>query len=350
MLNAALQVRFDAGGSFHADLTGRVRDYFEGSGRSRHGGWRIALKNALMLGWLAGSYALLMFAHPAAWQAALLSASVGLAMAGVGFCVMHDANHGASSSSPRINRLLSFSLDLLGASSVLWRHKHNVMHHTYTNIDGTDPDLEGGRPWLRLAPSHPRRPWHRYQRFYVWALYALFPLKWFFVDDFRDLAAQRVGGRALFATLLGKALFIGWAFALPALLHPSAALFACWAIALVVLGNVLAAVFQLAHCVGDAEVVQPGEVDGAWAEHQIATTVDFAPDNPLLSWYLGGLNFQVEHHLFSRVCHVHYRALALIVEDTCLDHGLRYRCKPTLRSALSANWRWLRQMGAAPAV
>jgi linoleoyl-CoA desaturase len=302
-----------------------------------------------MLGWLTGSWALLMFAHTTPWQAALLSVSVGLAMAGVGFCVMHDANHGAASSIPGVNRALSLSLDLLGASSVLWRQKHNVLHHTYTNISGSDPDLEGGRPWLRFAPSQPRRSWHRFQRFYIWVLYAVFPLKWFFFDDIRDLIAQRVRGWALWKTLAWKALFITWAIALPALLHPSWGLVACWAIVLCTLGNVLSAVFQLAHCVDRAEFVEPADVDSGWMEHQLATTVDFAPRSALLRWYLGGLNFQVEHHLFSRVSHVHYPALARIVEETCVRHGVPYRCHTTLWSALGANWRWLRQMGTAQA-
>src|SRR6202022_4148529 len=104
--------RFPAHRSFHIDLKRRVADYFEGAARSRHGGWAMAAKSAAMLAWLAGSYALLMFAHLRPWEAALLSISVGLAMAGVGFSVMHDANHGGFSSSPRMNRVMSFTIDL----------------------------------------------------------------------------------------------------------------------------------------------------------------------------------------------------------------------------------------------
>jgi linoleoyl-CoA desaturase len=220
------------------------------------------------------------------------------------------------------------------------------MHHTYTNVSGVDPDLEGGGPWLRVAPWQPRHPWHRFQHLYVWLLYGLFPLKWWFVDDLRELAEGRVRGRALFGALAGKALFISWAFALPAILHPGWALVGIWAIALFTLGNVLAFVFQLAHCVGRAEFFEAADVQGAWMRHQVATTVDFAPANPLLSWYLGGLNYQVEHHLFARVCHVHYPALARIVAETCRAHRVRYRVEPTLRSAIGANLRWLHQLGA----
>ena len=356
MANDLQRVRFPARHSFHTDLARRVEQYFEGTGRSRHGGWMIGAKAAALIAWLAASYAVLMFVPLHAWQAALLSVSVGFAMAGVGFSVMHDANHGGTSSSARVNGLMSFTLDLLGASSFLWRLKHNVMHHAYPNVEGLDPDIEAGSPLLRLAPWQPRRGHHRFQHLYVWLLYGLFPLQWWFVDDLRELATGRIAGRqfppargrTLLVALAGKALFIGWAFVLPALLHPSWELVLLWALALFTLGNVLATVFQLAHCVGGAEFIG-SRVETDWAEHQVATTVDFARGNALLGWYLGGLNFQVEHHLFPRVCHLHYPALSRIVEETCRTHRVLYRCEPSLHGALAANWRWLRRMGSAPA-
>src|SRR3989442_156426 len=150
------RVRFPARRSFHADLKRRVEDFFEAGASSRHGGWAMGIKSAAMLAWLGGSYALLMFTPVGAWEAALLTVSIGLAMAGVGFSVMHDANHGGTSSSARMNGILSFTLDLIGGSSFLWRRKHNVLHHTYTNISALDPDLEGGGPLLRLAPRQRR--------------------------------------------------------------------------------------------------------------------------------------------------------------------------------------------------
>jgi linoleoyl-CoA desaturase len=191
-------------------------------------------------------------------------------------------------------------------------------------------------------------------------LYALFPLNWWFVDDFRELLTGRIGGQTfppargwpLARALAGKALFISWTIVIPLALHPPSQVLAVWVIGVGTLGTVLAGVFQLAHCVGEADFhdVQSGSATKPqWAEHQVATTVDFARGNRLLSWYLGGLNFQVEHHLFPRICHVHYPALAPIVEETCRAHAIRYRAEPTFRSALAANWRWLRRMGAAPA-
>src|SRR4051794_5392334 len=170
------RIRFSGGGAFHAELQQRAHEYFEGKGRSRHGDWRVALKIAVMLTWLAASWALAMFVPLPFWALGLLAISIGLATAGIGFSVMHDANHGATSSSPWLNRVLSLSLDLIGASSALWRDKHNVKHHTYTNVAGADPDLEGGGALLRLAPWQPRKKWHRFQHLYVWIIYAFFPL------------------------------------------------------------------------------------------------------------------------------------------------------------------------------
>jgi linoleoyl-CoA desaturase len=283
------------------------------------------------------------FAPVPAWGEVLLSISAAFAMAGVGFSVMHDANHGATSSSPALNRVLSLTLDLIGASSAVWRDKHNRNHHTYTNIAGADPDLEGSVPFLRVAPWQPRRAWHRFQHLYVWVIYALFPLKWWFFDDLRDMA--RLKPRERLSVVAGKVVFAGWAFVVPAVLHPGWGLVALWAVAVVTMGNLVGAVFQLAHCVGGAEFVEQKGVRRNWAEHQVATSVDFAPGNALLGWYLGGLNFQVEHHLFARVCHLHYPALARIVRAACARHGLEYHCEPTLRRALAAHFRWLRSLG-----
>jgi linoleoyl-CoA desaturase len=356
MATEVRRVRFTQG-SFHADLKHRIEAYFEGSGRSRHGGAAMGLKSATMLGWLFGSWGVLVFAPVNGWQAALLAISVGLAMAGVGFSVMHDANHGGYSKSPRVNRIMSFTLDLVGASSAIWRQKHNVMHHTYTNVSGLDSDIESGSPMLRLAPWQPRLRAHRFQHLYVWLLYGLFPIQWWFLDDMSELVTGKVAGqkfppargRRLVGALAGKAVFIAWTLVIPLALHPWWVVLSLWFLAIFVLGNVLASTFQLAHCVGQAEFHKADagqEMKDEWAVHQVNTTVDFARRNRLLGWYMGGLNFQVEHHLFPKVCHLHYPAISRIVEETCAAHGIRYRDEPTLRSALRSNFRWLKQMGS----
>jgi linoleoyl-CoA desaturase len=349
---------FRPAGPFHAALKARVADHFAlpGSGGT-HGGGAMLRKSALLFTWLLASYLLVMFATVTWWQAALLVVSIALAQAGIGFNVLHDANHGSYSSSPRLNRALAWiGCDLIGASSLNWKQRHNVLHHTYTNIEGLDDDLEAGA-LLRFAPWQPRRPMHRLQHFYFWALFALFPVRWFFLDDYLELWKGRIGSRpfprprgaALFWMLLGKAGYYTWAVALPLALHPGWQLPALWLLGSAVLGNTLALTFQLAHCAGEASFFRsplPGAQQVEWAEHQVDTTIDFARGNALLTWYLGGLNYQVEHHLFPRICHLHYPALARIVEETCREHGVHYRSQPTFGAALLANLRWMRTLGA----
>ena len=359
-MSATARVQFPSGSTFHADLKARVESYFDSTGRAAHGGWAMVLKTAILGAWLLGSYLLVLFADVGPALAALLTISIGLAMAGIGFGVMHDANHGSYGRSPRLNRAMGFSMDLLGASSNVWRHKHNILHHTYTNIAGFDTDIDASS-MLRLAPSQPWLRLHRFQHLYIWILYAVFPLKWWFLDDARELASGRIAahsfpaarGWALVRALGGKVAFVGWAFVVPLVLHPTWKLVPLWLLGVATLGVVTSVVFQLAHCVGGADFPQAGaggQMEAGWAEHQIATTVDFARRSRILSWYLGGLNFQVEHHLFPRICHLHYPAVSAIVQDTCRAHGIAYSAEPTLRSALASNLGWLREMGRGPAL
>lgn len=219
--------RFPADVGFHRELKRRVDQYFEDAGVPRRGGWQMYAKSAVLLLWFGGSYALLLFVARTWWQAVPLAASLALAIAGIGFAVQHDANHGAYSNNEAVNRLMGITLDLLGASSYVWRWKHNIFHHTYTNLSGADEDINIGF-FARLAPAQRRRRFHRIQQFYVWLLYGFLLAKWQLIDDFRNVALARVAdnrmprprGWALVELIAGKAAFAGWAFVVPMLFHP----------------------------------------------------------------------------------------------------------------------------------
>ncbi len=313
-------------------------------------------KTGLILAWFAASYLLMVFVATELWQGLLLSVSLGLAMAGIGFSIQHDANHGGFSESNRTNRLFALTLDLLGGSSHYWTLKHNVVHHTYPNLAGLDDDIDLG-PLARLAPLQRRRGWHRHQALYIWALYAMLAFKWHFFDDFRALVTGRIGVHrvprlrtgSLVTIIAGKIVFFSWALALPLMLHPVGTVVLFFAITSMTLGFTLAVVFQLAHCVEEAGFPSAwrasGKLEVDWATHQMDSTVDFARNSRWLTWYVGGLNLQIEHHLFPRVCHVHYPRIARIVEKTCGEFGIRYRTNATLSGALRSHWRWLDRMG-----
>jgi len=336
----------------------RVADYFARTGLAERDSPRMYAKTAVILVWFVASYLLLAYVAATWWQGLLCSASLALALAGVGFSIQHDANHGAYSRSPVVNRLLGFTLDALGGSSYVWQWKHNIFHHTYPNVSGADDDIDVG-PLARLAPAQPRHALHRFQQVYLWVLYGFLSPKWHFIDDFKNVARGRIGelrfprprGLRLLELVVGKALFFGWALVLPSLYHPWWVVGAFYTSTAFMAGVTLAVVFQLAHCVEEADFPEPApgtrRIDRGWAVHQVETTVDFARENRFLAWYLGGLNFQIEHHLFPRVCHVHYPAIAGIVEATCGELGVRYAAQESLGGALRSHWRWLRRMGRA---
>jgi linoleoyl-CoA desaturase len=279
-------------------------------------------------------------------------------MAGIGFAVSHDALHGAYSADPRVNRLIGLSFDIMGANGYMWRITHNVIHHTYTNINGIDEDLEVS-PLVRLAPGSEHRPIQRFQHFYAWFLYSLSTLFWVFVKDYKYFLARDLGPyrnkrhpAAEIALLVAtKIVYFAWILVVPLLvLHV-----AWWQVLIGYLvvnltaGLILGVVFQLAHVVEGAEHVNlkpDGSVEAAWMVHQLATTSNFATGNPLLTAYVGGLNYQVEHHLFPRVCSVHYPAIRPIVRDVTAKYGIAYHEQPTLWAAIRSHYRTLKRLGA----
>lgn len=350
------RVRFGQRGAFYTELKLRADAYFEGPGGQRRDMPRMYLKTATILIWFVSSWALLVFAAENAWQAAALAISLGLSIASVGMSVQHDANHGAYSDRAWINRALGLTLDVMGVASFIWRQKHNVIHHTFTNIQGIDFDLDFGKI-ARLSPEQQLRPSHRYQHLYLWFLYGFLLPKWVFYDDFVILFGKKMGPHTLprpsatnIALFVGyKLFFVGWAIVVPALFHPLWQVLVFHMVAVMTLGVTLSSAFQLAHCVGEATFPPPAPAgkptNDDWAAHQVETTVDFARDSAVLTWFLGGLNFQVEHHLFPKVCHLHYAALSRIVEEVAAKHGVRYRNNVTLRSAMSSHFRHLKKLG-----
>ncbi len=251
---------------------------------------------------------------------------------------------------------MALTLELIGGSSYLWRWKHVVFHHTYVNITGHDTDVDLGI-LARLTPHQRRLAFHRWQHLYLWPLYGVLAIKWQLVDDFRKLISGRIStqpfprprGWELVILAAGKATFFTVAFGIPLLFHSPGVVFFYYGVAGLVTGSVLSVVFQVAHCVEEAQFPVPrastGRIDPAWAIHQAETSVDFARRSRMVTWLVGGLNFQIEHHLFPRISHVHYPAVSRLVEETCRDFGIRYAQYESFRAGLASHFRWLRRMG-----
>ncbi|MGB7160764.1 MAG: acyl-CoA desaturase [Tepidisphaeraceae bacterium] len=353
------KLKFNGSDRFIRELRRRVDAYFEQTGHSRRDCPQMYFKTATILAWFFGAYALLLFVATSWWMAIPLAVVMGVAMAAVGFNVQHDAGHKAYSDRPWVNKLMAMTLDLIGGSSYLWDWKHNTMHHTYPNIAGHDDDIDVG-VLGRLSPHQKRLKIHRLQGIYLWLLYGFLALKWHLFDDFYNVATAQMGGRKirrprgrdLAVFIGGKIVFFSLAFVIPMMLHPVWAVLSVYAVSAFVTGVVLAVVFQLAHCVEEADFPAPvatpegGErMQTEWAVHQVQTTVDFARGNRFLCWLLGGLNFQIEHHLFSKICHIHYPALSKVIEETCQEFGVRYSAHNGFFGAVASHYRWLNAMG-----
>jgi linoleoyl-CoA desaturase len=351
-----MRVKFAPAEGFYSQLKTRVDEYFSRTRYSRHDSPRMYLKIGIILSWFLTSYVLLVFVATTWWQALPLALSLGLAMAGIGFNLGHDGGHGSISRSSFVNGLMARMFDFLGGSSYIWHFKHNIFHHSYPNIIGADEDIDS-EPLARLSPHQPYRWFYRFQHVYMWLLFGFLPVKWQFYDDFKCIARSRIAknsfprphGRQLVGLVIGKLVFLTWAVAIPLLLHPFGPFLLFFAVTSLTLGVTMSVVFQLAHATEQASFPLVAEADprceNEWAVHQVLTTVDFARGNPVLDWYLGGLNYQIEHHLFPQVTHIHYPAIAGIVEATCGEHGIRYFAHDGLLSALAGHYRWLVRMG-----
>ncbi|SPE61425.1 Linoleoyl-CoA desaturase [Verrucomicrobia bacterium] len=346
-----------AAATFVRDVRLGVAAYFETKRCSPKGNWCMWLKTLLLFGVVIGSYAAIMSNRFTPLAMLGLSVLLGIGIAGVGFSVSHDALHGAYSDNPAVNYVLGLSFDLLGANSYIWKITHNIIHHTYTNIDGVDEDIDLS-PFVRLSPGTPPRRRYRYQHFYAFIAYGLAMLFWVFVKDYRyfvrrDLGPYRnrsnpPGEVAMLAVT--KLLHYGWTIVLPLIvlrIHWWQFLIGYLAMTLTA-GGILGLIFQLAHVVEGTDYPLPdaqGAMEHVWLVHQMMTTSNFAPRNRVLSWYVGGLNYQIEHHLFPKVCSVHYPAISRVVRQAAAAHQVPYHEQPTLLRAIGSHYRMLKHFG-----
>jgi linoleoyl-CoA desaturase len=352
------KMRFTQHRNFQKTLNERVNSYLANNHIPGRDLPAMYLKTAVILAWWLGTYLLLLLGHLPAPVNLALCVVWAMSIAAVGFNIMHDANHGGYSDRPIVNKLVSLSAEMLGMSGFRWRTKHNVWHHTYTNISGLDDDVESFG-LMRLTPRAPWKPLHKAQAWYFPVVYSLigfdFILRDFMMVLFGKSDANHVYPRMTLADQVtfwgGKLSFILIMFVLPLRVYPWWQVLIGFFIIMLTVGLIMGIVFQLAHVNGDVEFPQPvgspQHIENEWAVHQVETTADFAPRNPLLSFYIGGLNFQIEHHLLPHICHLNYPRLAPIVRATCEEFGIRYNCYTTWRAAFAGHLQELSLLGSS---
>lgn len=302
--------------------------------------------------WAASSYVGLIWYGREPWVVGLLTISLGLSIAAVGFNVQHDGSHGAASEWRVVNRVWATTLDVIGGSSYFWRLKHNTLHHAFVNVEGVDNDLDVGR-LIRLAPGQQLLWFHKYQHIYGWFLYPWIGIKWHLYDDWKRLLSGKIGPIVirgprkwdLAHLIVFKSLSYIAAFAVPIAVHGWLAASIGYVATLLIAGFTLSMVFQLAHAVVGASFVGSDRSSRCWGRHQVESTINFASDMGVVTFLIGGLNYQIEHHLFPRVCHVHYPRIARIVRRLCEKHGVKYRSFPGVAQAVRLHYEHLLALG-----
>ena len=343
---------------FARELTKRIRLYFKENKRSTYGDYRLILKAALMIGIYTSSLVAIFVFPMSAWLALILMIVMGIGEAGIGMGVMHDAAHGSFSKKKWLNSLMTNTMFLLGSSVINWKIQHNVLHHTYPNIHEWDNDIDS--KGLRLCThSEQTQKVFRYQHLFGPFLYGLMTTARFLSDFshlkmYRDMGALEASKtnykKTVWSIVLHKIIYLSIFFVLPFIITD----FLWWQVligffvmhftASVIMGTV----FQLAHLVENVEEPLPneaGEIHTQYAVHQLETTSNFGKKNGLFSWYVGGLNFQVEHHLFPHICHIHYPQMSVIVEETAKEYNQPYNRYNTVYSALRSHLRTLKRLG-----
>jgi linoleoyl-CoA desaturase len=347
---------------FYQTLKAEVDAYFEERQLKKTGNWRLYIKTITLVGSAIAIYSSLIFLHLSALPALLLCALLGFILASIGFSVMHDANHGSYSTKTWLNDLLGLSMNAMGASAFFWKQKHNIIHHTYTNVDGIDDDIAKS-PIIRHCESQRWVPAHKIQHLYLLPVYSLGTLFWIFIMDFTKYftgrifttTAWKMSTKNHIIFWATKILYISFYMVIPAMIWGVGSWLAGFFILNAAMGLTMSIVFQLAHVVENTEfetvaLDETKHVETAWAEHQLKTTSNFAMGNKVVSWFVGGLNFQIEHHLFPKVSHIHYPAISKIVMEKCRQYNMPYNKYDTMTEAVASHFRVMKELGKAQVV
>jgi len=345
--------------AFFKELRKRVNTYFKDNNLSRHANFNMKFKTVFMLSLYFVPFALLLTGVVSSpWMAILMWALMGFGMAGIGFSIMHDANHGSYSKNKRVNRVLGSMIHFIGGYDKNWKIQHNVLHHSFTNVEGYDEDIELGI--IRLSPNQKRKKIHYLQMFYAPVLYSLMMLNWSTVKDFVQLFKYNKKNllkgqgltlrKGLFQVITVKLVYYSLMIVLPLLVIK----LPWWQILLgyflmhIICGLIIAFIFQSAHVLKETDffvVDENGNIKNSWAIHQMKTTANFANKSRLFSWFIGGLNYQIEHHLFPNICHVHYRKISKIVKKTAEEFSIPYHQHKTFFGAVASHLSLLNQLG-----
>lgn len=353
-------MKFDT--SYRPDFTKvlrkRVNEYFEKNNIKKTGNFNMYFKAFVMLClYFVPFVAILLGLITNTWLVMLAWSVMGVGMAGIGLSIMHDGNHGSISKNKYVNKLLGHTINIVGGSALLWKLQHNVMHHTYTNVEGMDEDIDGPG-FLRFSPHHEHKPIHKYQHLFFVFAYGLMTFGWVMWKDYLQANRFRKNGlikekefrKQMFKIIFWKAMYFLYILVLPIVLFdlPVVTTLVGWFVMHYVCSIILSLIFQLAHVMPETDFPKADHkniINKSWTIHQLHTTANFSQKSRLFSWYIGGLNYQIEHHLFSNICHVHYRKISKIVKSTAKEYNVPYYSNGNFVSAIFQHYKELKRLG-----
>jgi len=275
---------------------------------------------------------------------------LGAAGAWVGFGLQHTANHGGLTHNRTLNALWGFWDDMVGGSSLIWRYHHMVSHHLYTNVLDKDMDVYSSFPLMRFDDRQPLQWFHRFQFIYAPISFSFLYLSAQIQDitcmiteqcyDIRLLGLQKEEKYLFWA---GKVLHFSSSLFLPLYLHGLSFL-PVYGVMAASGSFILALLFIVSHNIEDTKpssLTEESQKD--WARWQVETSASWG--GAISSFFTGGLNFQIEHHLFPGVAHNLYKEIQPIVEDECKKRGIRYSGFPYLSEITLDMFKFMYSMG-----
>lgn len=346
----------DRPSEFYLTVAQRIDAYFKDQKQGRKANSLYWVKIASLLLLYFACYFAVLFMPYNFWAALGSYFLMGILIVSILFAVGHDSVHNAVSLNPKVNYAMGYVWNFFGVSSYFWRLKHNISHHAFTNIPGSDGDLDQTK-LLRLNPMAPRLNVHKYQHIYAMFLYSLLGPYIIFVRDFKLLKEKKFGNTILekhpakevAIIILSKIWFFCFMILIPKLVTgmPWLHLIVLTLVMLFVAGIFTAVVSFPVHVTYDSDYALPndqGVVEIDFMTHQLLTTVDYSAENKLIHWFFGGINTHVVHHMFPSVNHIHYYELTKIVKQTAAEYNLRYVNK-TLGTVMRDHLLFLRELG-----
>lgn len=347
--------------SFQKDCRLLREKFFKEKGVNYTGNWKLYSKSLIIGFGFILLYSLIVFTSISIWIKVLLLIPFGINVAMIGFNIMHDGGHDSFSSQRWVNIITANSLNILGGSAHIWNVKHNQVHHTNTNVHGHDNDIDN--TIIRVHPEQEYHWYHKFQHIYGPFAYSLSYLFWIYYQDIAKYSKGHVCGYPLRFSFwqhvifwLSKFIHITIFILIPLIWYSGFQVFIGYLLFTMTTGLLISFVFQLAHVVPKANMVTA--IDNKFVEsnnkiHQVMTTCNFSTKSRFWTWICGGLNFQIEHHLYPEVSHIHYPSLQKEVKDLFKRHNLEYNEYDTIISAIWAHlatlWRFGRIRSTLPA-